>query len=483
MNYPFWDVPIIGGGMLIGIIAIVHVCVAYLAVGGGLYLVLTERKARSENDLDLLASVRRHSKFFVLVTLVFGAVTGVGIWWTIGLVNPQATSALIHIFVWGWAIEWVFFFLEIVAAYVYYYGWDRLKPEVHLKVGWLYFIGAYLSLVVINGILAFMLTTGSWTVSQGSFWQAYFNPSMLPSLLIRTGVCLAIAGVFALITGSSESNILLRAKVVKWAAKWIFVGCLFIVPSAFWYVASLPPLARAISMGGAPVVTIFAGASIGLSVLIVLGAFVGPHLFPKHFHVTGAFFMALLAMMVTGVTEWVREAVRKPYIIYGYLYSNNIRVQGSEELNAGFLARTKWSMVTDADRADPVKLGEKMFRFQCKACHTINGFNAIKPMVKGWRRDFLDYQLTNLDQLKGYMPPFRGNEEERRALIEFLYGLNEPPAGSGVSAVSTQDKTSRREQPSRPPILALRKAPIALPQQLSRQTSLRPEPSNAKHRP
>jgi len=67
-----------------------------------------------------------------------------------------------------------------------------------------------------------------------------------------------------------------------------------------------------------------------------------------------------------------------------------------------------------------------MFRFQCQSCHTINGFNGIKPMVKGWRKDFLDYQLQHLDELKGFMPPFMGNDEERAALVEFLYNLNRP---------------------------------------------------------
>lgn len=427
MNFPLWDVPLLGGGMLIGIIAILHVCVAYLAVGGGLYLVLTERKARRENDEGLLASVRRHSKFFVLVTLVFGAVSGVGIWWSIGLVHPSATSALIHIFVWGWAIEWVFFFLEIIAAYIYFYGWDKLDPATHLKIGWIYFWGAFMSLVVINGILAFMLTPGEWTEGQGTFWQAYFNPSMLPSLIVRTGVCIAMAGIFALITGSSESSLALRGKIVRYASKWVLVGAGLIPVGALWYVASIPPLAREISMGGAPVVTLFAGASIGLSVLIVVGAFVGPYLFPKSFHVTGGFFMALLAILVTGVTEWVREAVRKPYVIYGYMYSNAVKPPEADALNAGFLAGTKWAMLSEEEAADPVRHGEKMFRFQCQSCHTVNGFNAIRPMVKGWSPEFLDYQLLHLDELKGYMPPFRGTAEERQALIAFLSSLNAKP--------------------------------------------------------
>ena len=122
---------------------------------------LAERKARREHDDALLAFVERHSRFFALVTLVTGALTGVGIWFTIGLINPSATASLIASFVWGWAIEWTFFVTEIAAAIVYVYGWHRLSPAVHLRVGWVYFIAAWLSLAVINGILTFMLTPGA----------------------------------------------------------------------------------------------------------------------------------------------------------------------------------------------------------------------------------------------------------------------------------------------------------------------------------
>ena len=37
--------------------------------------------------------------------------------------------------------------------------------------------------------------------------------------------------------------------------------------------------------------------------------------------------------MVTAVTEWVREAVRKPYIIYNYMYSNAILKTQGDKIN------------------------------------------------------------------------------------------------------------------------------------------------------
>src|SRR5512139_3361585 len=108
MNYPIWALP--APGLLIAAVAILHVFVSHFAVGGGLFLVVAEKKARREGDAAMLDWVRRHSRFFILLTLVFGAVTGVGIWFTIGLVHPAATSSLINAFVWVWAIEWTFFF-------------------------------------------------------------------------------------------------------------------------------------------------------------------------------------------------------------------------------------------------------------------------------------------------------------------------------------------------------------------------------------
>ena len=69
MNYPFWDVGI-GYGILMALIAVVHVFVSHFAIGGGLYLVVAERAARKRGDARRLDFVQRLSKFFVLTTVV-----------------------------------------------------------------------------------------------------------------------------------------------------------------------------------------------------------------------------------------------------------------------------------------------------------------------------------------------------------------------------------------------------------------------------
>lgn len=423
MNYPSWDLPLLGGGLLIGIVAILHVFVAHFAVGGGLFLVWTERLAYLREDRDLLGYVKSHTRFFVLVVLVTGAVTGVGIWWTISIVSPPGTSALIHTFVWGWAIEWVLFFVEIAAAFVYYYGWDRLDRATHLRVGWIYFVAAWLSLFVINGILTFMLTPGRWLASR-SFLDGFANPSMLPSLVTRTAVAVALAGLYAILTAVAIESRELRHRVLRYAARWVLAGCAMIPFAGIWYISTIPPLAREISMGGAPAVTIFAGLSVALSIAVVLLTFFGPLRSPAQTGAVLAAVIGVLGLGVTGVTEWVREAVRKPYLIYGYMYSNGILVTDADRVRReGVLATAKWVSVERADGPEWRQAAYQIFRTECRACHTIDGYNGIRPLVKGWPESFLDRQLRNLDTLKGYMPPFLGTDVERTALARWLAEL------------------------------------------------------------
>ncbi len=476
MEYPSWDLPMLGGGVLIGTVAILHVFVSHFAVGAGLFLVLNERRAYRENDDGLLAYVRSHSRFFVLVALVFGAVSGVGIWWTIGLVHPSATSTLLHVFVWCWGIEWVLFAVEVTAAFIYYYGWDRLDRRTHLAIGWIYFVAAWLSLFVINGILTFMLTPGDW-IKTHALVDAFFNPTMLPSLVVRTAATISLAGLYALLTATQipEENAVvvalhaagtgrppaesLRRRMTRHAAGWVLVGCLIMPFGGVWYVTRIPVLAREISMGGAPAVTIFAGLSVMISGMIVALTWLGPYRNPKMFNPILAAVIAVLALGATAVTEWVREAVRKPYVIYGYMYSNGVRTGEEDAIRkTGVLRAAKWAGREKAEGPDDLAAGYALFRVQCRGCHTVDGYNGLRPMVKGWREDFLSYQLQHLDELKGFMPPFVGNEGERAALARWLHLI-----GKGKPFEPIPGAEAGRAPDSRPSDRIPRPDPLGLP--------------------
>ncbi len=138
MHFPWWYVPCLTAPMLIAVISVVHVLVSHYAVGGGLFLAVETTHAYRTGNRDYLAYLKRHARFFVLLTVVFGAITGVGIWWTIGLASPLATQVLIRTFVFAWATEYVFFVVEIVSAFIFYYYWGRLPQKIHTIIVWIY---------------------------------------------------------------------------------------------------------------------------------------------------------------------------------------------------------------------------------------------------------------------------------------------------------------------------------------------------------
>jgi len=497
MNYPIWDLP--ASGLLIAGVAILHVFISHFAVGGGLFLVLTERRARRDGDAALLAYVRWHSRFFILLTLVLGAITGVGIWFTITLVHPAATSALINTFVWGWAIEWTFFATEIAAAMVYYYGWDRLSPRTHLAVGWIYFAAAWLSLVIINGILSFMLTPGEWLTTRG-FWDGFFNPTYWPSLVARSFAAIGLAGIYALFTAVSLDDGPLKEKIARWAGLgWVVPMAIALPLSLVWYLA-------AAAGAGAPVAETLGAASARTT--DVLGALFSRSVATGHpfaqtalrvallgaaFTLVAVLFIALVrkraygrvltgAILVAGFAvigggEWAREDLRKPYVIGSHMFVSGIRLPAArgtprpptgfedrfamDALNrSGVLPAALWAHLPadwTAEAGGPAEeeAGHELFRIECSACHTLDGYNAVRPLVSGQSSATLEGLLgrlakpvnaageatswddpdLRLETWRGRrMPPFVGTAAEKRALAVYLARLGggeiaPPPSG------------------------------------------------------
>jgi cytochrome bd-type quinol oxidase subunit 1 len=449
VNYPVWEVPYIGIPWVIGIIAIFHLMIAHFAVGGGLYLAIAERKALKEGREEWLPILQRHSKFFLILTGVFGTVSGVGIWFAIGLVQPEATSTLIHNFVFGWAIEWVFFIIELTAAAVYYYSWNRIPRELHLKVGWVYAAASLLTMVIINGILTFMLTPGtSWLGAAGTgqesahFWQAFFNPTYFPSLALRILSAASLAGVWALVSYSKlDDDAFGEAKttMVRWSSKWLAPAFL-LMPFAFlWYIAMVPAQHRHLLELG--MTTIGSGAftqitRIGLITIITTATIAGvvyffAYKYPKDFTFGHAVSVLFLALAATGSTEYAREAIRKPYVIGSHMYSNSVRVNEVQKYDRdGFLTHSMWAPKDGSLE----QRGQAMFRGQCMSCHTVDGYRSMRKFLADRDHKAIDNIVKMLRDYKpdspyrSYMPPLVGTDGEVDALKAYLYTLHPQPA-------------------------------------------------------
>ncbi|HEY1256280.1 MAG TPA: cytochrome ubiquinol oxidase subunit I, partial [Terracidiphilus sp.] len=412
-----------------------------------------ERKALRMPEGELrtawLNQLASHSKFFLILTGVFGTISGVGIWFAIGLTHPEATSTLIHNFVFGWAIEWVFFIVELTTIAVYYYTWGRIDEKLHLTVGWVYSVASVCTLVIINGILTFMLTPGdTWISVAGSgheaskFWYAFFNPTYWPSLFLRSCVCCALAGVWALITASridGDKQPELKTSLVKWSVKWLvpsFVATPFIL---IWYLYMVPASQQALLRLG--IDTIGSGTfsiitRIALLIIITSATIIGVAYFlayrnPIDFKLSHALAVLMLALIATGSGEYAREMLRKPYVIGRWMYSNGVRVPYVSRINAeGYLAHSNWVW---NDSTSSYSRGEAIFRGECGSCHTLDGYRPLRQLLSGRDRANIGSFITMLHEYKAdspyrhYMPPMVGTKQDIDDLTDYLnYQVNPP---------------------------------------------------------
>ena len=439
MEYPIFDVPFVGGGLLIAAVAIFHVFIAHFSVGAGFLMASAERRAIRENDRDTLAFVKKYAFAVLLVPYVLGTTTGVGIWLTTAIVSPRAISVLIHQFVWGWATEWVMFIVEVTAIYLYFYTWDRIDPKAHNAIGWIFAAASVVTLLVINGILSFMLTPGGWApFGAGAFWKGIFNPGYWPTTLIRILVSLALAGVGAIVLATFAKGVTgaVRDKIVSLAYKMI-VPSVLCLPLSGWAFAVLPERAQTFLMGGAPAMVIFFGFGMASFVVLALSAVAG--LLRKDYSTStmGACLLCLFAFVSFGSFEFVREGIRKPYIIEGFMYSTGVTTAEAASVDtranlgatraAGVLTAAPWALPPGkkAGELAGAELGQAVYTAACLRCHSVDGYNAVRPLVKGWSVQTIRTLLNRPEELKPAMPPFPGTVAEKAGLAAFLQSLNQ----------------------------------------------------------
>ncbi len=448
MHYLWWFVPGLTAPMLIAIIATIHMFSALYAVGGGIVLAGETASAHRLNHVPYLEYLKSHTWFFVFFTVAYGAITGVGIWWTIGLTSPLATETLIHIFVFGWAMEWVFFILEIVSAFTFFYYWDRLDPKTHTIIGWIYAVSAWGSLVLITGITAFQLNSGGWQAGDG-FWHAFLNPQTIPQILARTGGALVMAALYIYLHASFKlkNNPDLLHFVERHTAKWIMWGAIFLIVGGLWWRWKLTESAAAV-LASAGVLNALVFILLAAIVIVFVMAYVGPYKNPQWLTPGFAVLIFLIGLGAISAGEFTREAVRKPYIVNGLVLGNQIRQSEVEKgQENGFLNLSTWakfyvkenfpnvvntdgqivdSLLVQVPEKEQRAIGKVLFMHHCNDCHSIDGFTGLSDLVRGWDYDMLESGIEALDQIHFFMPEFAGTSEEAQVLAKFIQSVQKP---------------------------------------------------------
>ena len=432
--YPAWFLPVLSSAFIIAIVATFHILPSHLATSALWFSVYVERKAYKENRPELLEFVKKYALLILVFCFVYGSITGVGIWFSAAVAAPRAISALIHNYVWGWATEWVFFIIEIVAIYAYYYTLNRVSPQHHIRIGWIYAWGAWISMVIITGILAFMLTPDTW-FKTGGFFDGFFNSTYWPQLFSRTGFMFAIAAAYAMVAARRVSNVQVREEVTKTASIWGMAGLVAGAVFGGWYLMKLPPEAKELAFNTLPYLKNMLVVCAVFSLVLFLYFFVFGYLKPSMSNMALGIAMLFVLFLAIGGAEAFREGVRRPYVIGGLMYGSSqviakdVPAKGVkaevEELNEkGFMSRLfylpkKMRTITEANK---IEVGKVLVAHQCSGCHSIKRNGLIRPLAKllsGMEEDEIKDVLDSLGDYP-YMPPFVGTDKEKEAAAAYL---------------------------------------------------------------
>jgi cytochrome bd-type quinol oxidase subunit 1 len=456
MHYPWWYVQDLTAPMLIAVISVVHVLVSHYAVGGGLFLAVEVGHAYRTKNRAYLDYLHRHARFFILLTVVFGAITGVAIWWTIGLASPLATEWLIRIFVFGWATEYVFFIVELAAAFLFYYYWGRLTEKTHVTIGWIYALAAWISLVLITGITAFMLHPGNW-LNDHTFWSAFYNPQFLPQTIARTGGALLLSSLYVYLHASLViKDAKMRDMIGARSARPALLGAILITVGGLGWYYFLPHSAKA-AIASAAVLNVLMLLIFALTIVVFFLLYLGPYRNPGWLSPGFAIALFLFGLAAFSTGEFIREAVRKPYVVYNVVLGNQILPDEVPNLqNNGYLESGIWTkeikkknypaMISDSTvaeskllslpQADRIRLGEVLFQYHCNDCHAIKqGYSAVGPLLRGKPRVLVLQMVKDLHVTQFFMPVWAGTPEEAELVTDYLMSIvPETPPGMRFGA-------------------------------------------------
>lgn len=472
MDFPVFHLDILGNRGLIAVIAILHVLINHgLAVGMMPLVVAMEWHGHRKQDprWDRLA----YRILFVcfLVTTTVGALTGVGIWLSVSLVNPYSIGSLIRVFFWAWFTEWLVFITEVCLILAYTLTWKSwtarggIWKRRHIRLGIALAFFSWVTMAIIVAILGFMMDPGNW-LSDRSFWSGVLNPLYIPQLAFRTPLSAAMAGIIAMAlclfhVGRQDP---FRIEALRAIGLWTLAFAPFVLVAGWWYYSSVPEAMRG-NLGVSLATLEFmewqdrflqiAFLTVICILLVVQAALMRPRLLPK---VALAFpFLAIVWM--TGHFERVREFIRKPYIIGEYMYANGLRVDDYPLLRRDGILRyaTYSNPLTEAERANlpeglspaardlalsRIQRGKDVFMNTCSRCHTGHGVNSITGHLQRmfgdqpWTPDLTATYIENMHYAQPYMPPFPGTDEELRLLGAYLEHLQRNTAAiPGAQAV------------------------------------------------
>ena len=190
-----------------------------------------------------------------------------------------------------------------------------------------------------------------------------------------------------------------------------------------------------------------------LTIVVFFLLYFGPYRNPGWLSPGFAGALCLFGIAAFSTGEFIREAVRKPFVVYNVVLGNQI-LPPQEVLkfrDAGYLESGRWTRAYVAEHypqtivdgqiqgyellrlphKDRVALGQVLFQYHCNDCHaTTEGYSAVGPLFGGRSPALVHSTVEHLEAVY-FMPPWCGTPEEADLMTDYLMTIN-PPRPSGM---------------------------------------------------
>jgi len=438
MNWPPIDIPVLGRSGIIALVALFHFpFFVNFVMGAPVIAVISEWLGKRTGN-PFFNRISKHLANMALVTVGVGAFGGIALVATNVGLFPKFFSMGAGVFFWPLVIEIGAFMLEAIGIALYKYTWDKHHhTPIHYIIGFLGAFGAWFSGFIINGLASFMLTPGKWVQTKDVF-DAWFNPSFLPSYLHRCVAAFSITGFFMIIyslwmfgKAKSEEDHSYVKWSLRYSGKWALISTALQFFPGVWYLTALERGTSLAAPEGSVVpkllngqLTFFWFGGIILAATAILLVYFlsvqNPKTGLKFIGRIGLILSVLLILTTNAFMGFTRERARKPYLVYGAVYGNQIMT----DMMTKMFADDEASQPEVEEVGDPVE-GKVVFEAgPCLACHNLEGVGGVVKALDGVGTRLSAEEISALlASPPAGMPPYGGTAAEKSDLVAFLESL------------------------------------------------------------
>ena len=192
---------ILTNGVVVGIVALVHIQIAAYLTGSSTLAVVSESASMARGD-------QRHGRLAHMIVksevYIFGFGSATAIFFLIFVLTGLWAifwTALQQVTFWALVFEGVMFVTEIVLLYTLYANWDRLQGYRRARLAMLVLLNISLwwQMFLIDVVASFMLTPNG---GDANLLDQFLNPTALPLDIHRTIGNIAWAGAVLAVVGA-----------------------------------------------------------------------------------------------------------------------------------------------------------------------------------------------------------------------------------------------------------------------------------------